>query len=95
MPGCWPGEEASLFLEPKRFNSVDDRDVILIGCWEGAVKAVVDVTVRKRVARLASFVMVPMLKEECDSSIWGLSTGAVLRQSACHVEPCWRRYFEV
>lgn len=84
MPGCWPGEDASLFLDPKRFNSVDDRDVILKGCWDGAVKAVVDVTVRRRAARLASFVMVPMLKDVFP--VRRLMIRPVLQRAACHVE---------
>ena len=59
MPGWPPGVFwESLFLEPNRFNSVLS---LWRGCWDGVVKAVADAAVRRRVVKVASFVMVSLL----------------------------------
>ena len=76
MPGWPPGLLfESLFLEPNRFNSVLS---LWRGCWEGVVKAVADAAVRRRVVKVASFVMVSSFV------LWG---SKINRRVSCHVEP--------
>jgi hypothetical protein len=63
-------EEESLFLDPKRFNSVEI--ILWRGGWDGA-KAVVVVAVRRRVAIVVSFVMVTELEKEAKNRRCGAS----------------------